>query len=104
VNSLANGFDLFSNELTRLRARRFPSSLVTLGSLKGSFLRHDWLLSNPPTALDGRRLWPWLPAESRDDALVRMRLEENLFVLVIQLNRDHLLGLPCSNSFRLRST
>src|SRR6266508_2243633 len=46
VYSFANVFDLFPNELSRLRARRFPLSLVALGALDCLFLGHDLLLSN----------------------------------------------------------
>jgi hypothetical protein len=45
MNSFAHVFDLFTNEFTCLRARRFPCRFVVPGALKCSLLGHDGLLS-----------------------------------------------------------
>jgi uncharacterized membrane protein YtjA (UPF0391 family) len=45
MNSLANVFDLFTNEFTCLRARRFPFRFVVPGTLECPLFGHGGLLS-----------------------------------------------------------
>jgi hypothetical protein len=54
MNSLANVFDLFTNEFTCLRARRFPFRLVVPGTLECPLLGHDGLLSGPHICHEGK--------------------------------------------------
>ncbi len=54
MNSLANVFDLFTNEFTCLRARRFPFRFVVPGTLECPLLGHGGLLSEPHICHEGR--------------------------------------------------